>query len=698
MLLGCIYRSPNSPDENNDKLLDLLSQDTIQAYDKVCIVGDFNYPGISWERGEGGEREQGFIERLRDAYLCQMTTKPTRRRLGQQATLDDLVLVNDVRLISDIEHLCPFAKSDHEVLTFTLYVDEKESTKETTMRFDLPKGNYSAMREDLSSVDWTALTSHDTDKCWETIKQVILTSMNKHIPKVKAKMEQKVNSKWMTNNVLKSVKKKYNLYKKFLQSQKSYDFQRYITVRNECKKFIKKAKREYEQKLARNAKINPKSVWKYIQSKTKINTGISPLMKDGKLHTTDKEKADILNSFFASVFVEENGQNIPHLNEGEKSGGRLISDVLVTPDAVRDKLKGLNPNKAQGPDLIPPRVLKELANELSLPLSILFNKTMEKGSIPSDWKRAEVVPIFKKGTKTDPSNYRPVSLTCVCCKILESIVRDTIVNHMNDNNLYTEQQHGFRKHRSCMTQLLEVMEDLTQMLDDRHDIDIVYLDFRKAFDTVPHKRLICKLKGYGITGKLLEWIEDFLKNRSQKVRIGREYSTDARVLSGIPQGSILGPVLFTVFINDLPDSLKSLCKIFVDDTKLYNSSKHSDDLQSDIDSLQAWTEKWLLFFNETKCKVMHAGNRNPRKDYHMGISDTITIETCNDEKDLGVIFDENLKFSSHINKSINKANQMIGIIKRSFTFLDQEMFLNLYKALVRPHLEYGNLIWGYPGA
>ena len=486
--------------------------------------------------------------------------------------------------------------------------------------------------------------------------------------------------------------------KKILQSQKSYDFQRYITVRNECKKFIKKAKREYEQKLARNAKINPKSVWKYIQSKTKINTGISPLMKDGKLHTTDKEKADILNSFFASVFVEENGQNIPHLNEGEKSGGRLISDVLVTPDAVRDKLKGLNPNKAQGPDLIPPRVLKELANELSLPLSILFNKTMEKGSIPSDWKRAEVVPIFKKGTKTDPSNYRPVSLTCVCCKILESIVRDTIVNHMNDNNLYTEQQHGFRKHRSCMTQLLEVMEDLTQMLDDRHDIDIVYLDFRKAFDTVPHKRLICKLKGYGITGKLLEWIEDFLKNRSQKVRIGREYSTDARVLSGIPQGSILGPVLFTVFINDLPDSLKSLCKIFVDDTKLYNSSKHSDDLQSDIDSLQAWTEKWLLFFNETKCKVMHAGNRNPRKDYHMGISDTITIETCNDEKDLGVIFDENLKFSSHINKSINKANQMIGIIKRSFTFLDQEMFLNLYKALVRPHLEYGNLIWGYPGA
>ena len=178
-----------------------------------------------------------------------------------------------------------------------------------------------------------------------------------------------------------------------------------------------------------------------------------------------------------------------------------------------------------------------------MPLSILFNKSLELGKISLEWKNANVVAIFKKGTKSNPGNYRPVSLTCVTCKILESVIRDAIVEHMNDYNLYSDCQHGFRKRRSCVTQLLHVMEDLSLLVENGCDIDVIYFDFRKAFDQVPHQRLLTKLASYGIAGNIIQWIADFLSNRCQKVRVGNCYSSKADVLSGIPQGSILGPIL-----------------------------------------------------------------------------------------------------------------------------------------------------------
>jgi hypothetical protein len=247
-----------------------------------------------------------------------------------------------------------------------------------------------------------------------------------------------------------------------------------------------------------------------------------------------------------------------------------------------------------------------------------------------------------------------------------------------------------------MTQLLEVMEELTLLLDGRNAVDILYLDFRKAFDSVPHERLLLKMKAYGITGNILHWTRSFLTNRIQKVKVGSAWSSEGKVLSGIPQGSILGPVLFTIFINDLPDCVQSSCKIFADDTKIYGKTDNSQCLQDDIDRMQRWTEVWNLYFNAEKCKVLHLGKNNPCNNYTMTLNGTTTnIMTCNEEKDLGVTFDKALTFDPHIQNSINKANKMVGLIKRTFTFLDRDTFNKLYKALVRPHLEYGNIIW-YP--
>ena len=256
--------------------------------------------------------------------------------------------------------------------------------------------------------------------------------------------------------------------------------------------------------------------------------------------------ANTLNAFFASVFTRENiDDNVPFLQEGGNSQGMTLSEIRVTPAAVTEKLGKLNKDKAQGPDNIPPRVLVELCHTLGEPLSVLYNKSLEMGRIPADWKTAHVTAIFKKGTKSTAGNYRPVSLTCVLCKVLESIIRDAMVNHMNDHKLYSSCQHGFRKGRSCTTQLLEVMENLSRSIDDGQNIDILYLDFRKAFDQVPHHRLLLKLRSYGFVGNISKWIEDFLSDRTQKVRVGDSYSANAKVLSGIPQGSILGPILFT---------------------------------------------------------------------------------------------------------------------------------------------------------
>ena len=223
---------------------------------------------------------------------------------------------------------------------------------------------------------------------------------------------------------------------------------------------------------------------------------------------------------------------------------------------------------------------------------------------------------------------------------------------------------------------------------------MVYLDFSKAFDSVPHKRLLIKLAAYGIEGSLLKWIENFLSGRKQRVRVGSAHSSPENVISGIPQGSILGPVLFTIYINDLPDCLASTCKVFADDTKIYNKSNEHGQIQDDLNKLQDWSNKWNLSFNTKKCKVLHFGKNNPRHSYEMWDSDSYKVlETCEEEKDLGVVFDSALSFDAHIQKAISRANQVLGLIRRAFTYIDKQMFLNLYKAMVRPLLEYGNLIW-----
>lgn len=260
------------------------------------------------------------------------------------------------------------------------------------------------------------------------------------------------------------------------------------------------------------------------------------------------------------------------------------------------------------------------------------------------------------------------------------------------NNLFSKSQHGFRSGRSCTTQLLEFLEDVTTALDNGEDVDVIYLDFCKAFDKVPHKRLLKKLWGYGIRGNIYAWILDFLSDRKQYVRISGNSSEPVMVTSGVPQGSVLGPILFLIYINDLPEVIPAITKLFADDAKIYRSIstiQHVDQIQLSIDEAVAWAGSWEMFFNIKKCKHLHIGKRQESAKYKMKCGqESVNIEEVTSEKDLGVTIDQGLNFSEHISCKVNKANRNLGIIFRTFTFMDKEMFLNLYKSIVRPHLEY----------
>jgi hypothetical protein len=239
------------------------------------------------------------------------------------------------------------------------------------------------------------------------------------------------------------------------------------------------------------------------------------------------------------------------------------------------------------------------------------------------------------------------------------------------------------------------METWCDIMDKGGTTDVIYMDFAKAFDTVPHKRLLGKLQSYGINNQILPWTEAFLSGRKQRVRIGGEFSGWKTVTSGIPQGSVLGPLLFVIYINDLPENVHTHVYMFADDTKLFSeisSAADVDNLQQDLTALHTWSERWLLRFHPDKCKVLTIGKRRHEHTYVLNHAD---LEAVDDMKDLGVIIDADLKFRSHIQEKVNKANAIMGSIRRTFTHMDNEIFKLLFTAHVRPHLEYGNQIW-YP--
>ena len=335
---------------------------------------------------------------------------------------------------------------------------------------------------------------------------------------------------------------------------------------------------------------NNRKFTQYVKSKTKSRTSVGPLVtKDKKILSEPKDMARELNNFFGSVFTQEDLTVIPEAEEEEVQ--QNMPPITVSQQDVLKKIRALRKDAAAGPDGLTPRILKEFEAQLAIPLAILFNKSIRTGEIPEDWRKANVTPIFKKWTKGDPGNYRPVSLTSVPCKLLESIIKDKLLHHLMANKLIKDTQHGFMPGRSCATNLTEFMDKITRSVDEGSPVDIIYLDFAKAFDKVPRQRLLKKLRAKKIDERTVNWIENWLSNRTQVVSIQGEKSEACEVGSGVPQGTVLGPILFTVFIDDLEVEVKKrllevLIRKFADDTR---QPKSLVDQKTGTNSKKLWT-------------------------------------------------------------------------------------------------------------
>ena len=505
----------------------------------------------------------------------------------------------------------------------------------------------------------------------------------------------------VNNDVQQAIKEKHAIHRQWMASlhrgNSELAKQNYRKATNKVKRMVNHCKRQFESSIAEKAKTNPKPFWSHVRGRLKTKEGVAPLLSDPKdkssMKFTDEEKANILLQQFSSVFTREPDGDAPTL---PRRTDAILETILVTAGMVEEEIKVMNVNKSCGPDEIHPKMLKELVGFISLPIAILLNRTMKEGVIPEDWKRAFVSAIYKKGSKSIAENYRPISLTSLVCKLMEAFVKNAIMNHLISNNLLSTKQFGFISGRSTVTQLLKYLDKCIEKIIAGNVVDCIYLDFAKAFDTVPHKRLLNKLKAYGISGNLLNWIEAFLSGRMQAVKVNGILSKTDPVISGIPQGSVLGPILFIIFINDILDNISSEGFLFADDTKVFRSIQSkadADALQADINTLEEWSNTWLLRFNPKKCHVLSLGK----------IEDTMytmrykvygnEMEHVFDEKDLGVTIDSQLTFEDHVASKVRTANAMVGLIRRSFSYLSCYLFRKLYLAFVRPHLEYAQVVW-----
>ena len=363
-----------------------------------------------------------------------------------------------------------------------------------------------------------------------------------------------------------------------------------------------------------------KRFYSYLKSLRSGSSGIAPLKVNGHLVSHSEGKAAALNDQFVSVFSEDTGAPIPDLGPSPHAD---LPDIQISPDGVRKLLSNILPHKAAGPDEIHARVLKELHEPLAPILGDLFQRSLDSGEVPEDWRQANVAPAFKKGDKNKASNYRPISLTSITCKLLEHIIASHTMKHLEERNALYYLQHGFRKMRSCETQLLSLIQDLTQARDNRTQTDLVVMDFAKAFDKVSHRHLAAKLTHYGIRGNTLRWITNFLKDRTQRVVVEGKSSGSTPVSSGVPQGTVLGPILFLIYIDDLPSRAQhSTIRLFADDCIIQKSITAEEDclkLQQDIDNIAQWERDWLMEFHPDKCQVLSIpASRSPiYHSYHL---------------------------------------------------------------------------------
>ena len=680
--LGVIYRPPRRHSEVMPRKMNEHIQNSLKGSNPTIIFGDFNYGDIDWQNNTSPNQngQNIFLNFMNDVGFSQLIDFPTRN-----LKILDLLFINEPNLVQSVD-IGPKI-SDHETVTAVVTIQVKANEK---VKFrDFKNADFTTIAKDLVSVNWEKIFCHkSTNEMWISFVEIISHCLSKHIP-----LRTVNNSFSMSSKVKKLCRKAWKLHKVWKNKKTPQAYAKYIEVSKIAQREKRQSTFSNELKVL-NSK-NPQSFWKFVRKKMTYKNAI-PCLRNSRneVISDSQDKANLLNEYFCSVFTKDD--NTLHQWNIDYDAEILEETPNVTSSMVNHKLRKLSPKVSFGPDGIPSVVFKKLAHVLDLPLSIIFQSSLRHGSVPEQWKEAKITALLKKGNPCEPSNYRPVSLTCVACRILESIIADHLNLHLDE--MIFEGQHGFVRKKSTVTQLFETIESYVDFLDDNKLVDVVLVDFKKAFDSVCHNKLLSKLECYGIKGNLLAWIRNFLQDRTQRVCIDGFLSDKGEVLSGVPQGSVLGPLLFLIFINDLHKyaDLQCVVKLFADDCKIlfgFKPNSQNEDLnslQKSLNAMAKWAEYSQMQIQPSKCGVMYLGRNNQKRNYYFGDE---LIPEVNEVRDLGVIFDHKLSFEAHINTVVKSASQTANMILRNFRNRKPSFMVQMFNTFVRCKLEYASPIW-----
>ena len=694
VFIGSFYRQPRT----GQNYLDLLETSLRKLDNRDAIIilgGDFNLPDIDWssasviESSTRGSLHQSLLDVAADHGLEQTVIAPT----FDHNTLD-LLFTNRPAFVQRTEVL-PGMCRHHAILSEISVQPTKTKPKPRKIQIH-KKADISGMKEELSQFRDEFLTldhsSLSTEALWQKFKTAFLQAIDKFVP---SKIVTPHHSlPWVSNDLRRLCKKRKRMYQNANTPAKKSAYREF------SKQVDSKIKKSYFQYLtdlftpedeAKGWEKN-KAWHNFLKNKKQENNGIAPLKENGRLYSDDKKKAEILNNQFFSVFNQDDNDTFPLLDDNSHPA---MPDIKFDTNGIEKLLKDLKIKKAPGPDGIGARYLKEMASTIAPCLQIIFTKSYLSGETPSDWRNANVCPIYKKGERYNPANYRPVSLTSIISKLMEHCVVSNLLDHLEQHNILHPLQHGFRRRLSTETQLVTYLDHLATQVSCGKQVDAIVLDFSKAFDKVCHRRLLHKLSHYGVKGYNNRWIRAFLSGRHQQVVINQEQSEPLPVSSGVPQGSVLGPVLFLTYINDLPQCVSSEVRLFADDAIIHRNVSSGSDaqlLQNDLKSLEKWEKDWKMEFNPSKCNsISFTRLRNPI--VHSYTLHDVTLEAARSVKYLGVHLAANLGWGEHTQNVVSKANRSLGMVRRNLKVAPTQIKAQAYLTLVRPHLEYSCTVW-----
>ena len=719
--IAAVYRPPDTSDNSLENLLSFLDKGITnishpERHMDIIIAGDFNFPDINWSTSHvhlGNKlttnSEDQLLRFTEKHFLSQYVDQPTREQ-----NILDLLLTNNDNLVLHTKSE-ETTLSDHNIVK--VHTTYNLQTKNTINPPNIPvhsfrslnlyKADYEKINAHLQSIQWDDLKELCSPEEYpELLRLTVLQICTLYAPsKIPVR---KQSSPFVRDRIILRRRKRKVKTQIKLKTKINPNSIKLISLRAELydlntriKESIQQQELSKETNVLEKIKENPRYFYSYAKRFSKRPSTIGPLLNDkNELEADPKKMADLLQQQYSSVFSDSKCKNkkCPTQKIEIKS---TLSDIVFTEKDIIKAIDEIHLESACGEDDIPSRILKKCKNNLSYPILLLWKDSFKNGYIPKQYKKQMITPVHKKDSKAEAANYRPISLTSHIIKIFERIIRNHIVSHLENNNLICCNQHGFRKHRSCLTQLLHHIDVILKNFLNNQDTDVIYLDFAKAFDKVDHEILLKKLFTYGIRGKLLTWLKCYLENREQTVVINGKHSFPAVVESGVPQGTVLGPILFIIYLNDLEKCVKhSILSSFADDTRLKRSINTKNDvalLQSDLSKTIDWSVKNNMLLHQKKfelvCHTLNQQNYLRHLPYYTEFTqyhtaDGTIITPQNAVKDLGVIITPDISWSPHIKTVTESAKKIASWILSVFADRRAQILLPLYKSLVRSRSEY----------